>query len=314
MMIKSLDDILEAIKEYPRRKVAVAVAESASVLQAVKEAREQDIADAILVGDAQKIARVAETVGLDLDGVEVIDEDDELLAAKAAVEAVHSGRAQVLMKGNLHTDDFLRAVLDKQNGLRAGVIMSHCFILDHQAENRLIIVTDAAMNIAPDIIQKSQIVLNAVLLAECLGMFNPRVGILGAVELVNPAMQATVDAAVLAGMDRRGQFPTCRLDGPFALDNAINVEAAELKGIGGDVAGRCDILVMPNIEAGNILAKSFTFLARGLVAGVLIGATAPVVLTSRADSAQAKLYSIATAVYVADMKREQRLKVGKVHF
>ncbi|MFH2008581.1 MAG: bifunctional enoyl-CoA hydratase/phosphate acetyltransferase [bacterium] len=313
-MIKSLDEIVSAITEFPRQKVAVAVAESASVLEAVKLAHEQNIADALLVGDRAEIEAVAKEVGYDLAGAEIIDEAGDLEAAKIAAHAVREGRADALMKGHIHTDDFLRALLDKETGLRAGVIMSHCFLLDHRAEKRLIIVTDAAMNIKPDVVQKAQIVLNAVLLAECLGMSNPRVGVLAAVELVNPNMPATLDAAALMAMDRRGQFPTCRLDGPFALDNAINLEAAKIKKISGEVAGQCDILLVPNIESGNILAKSFSFLAKGLVAGVLIGAAAPVVLTSRADSAQAKLYSIALAVLMAGMERKHRLKIGKVHF
>jgi len=313
-MITALDDILVAVEDRPRLTVSVAVAESRPVIESVKLALEQDIADPLLVGDQETIRRLAEEVGLDLGGIEIVHEPDEIAAAKAAVRAVHDGRAQVLMKGHIHTDDFLRAVLDKQHGLRAGVIMSHCFIMEREHQRRLVIVTDGAMNIAPDLVQKAQIVMNAVHLSECLGMPNPRVGILAAVELVNPNMPATVDAATLATMDRRGQFPTCRLDGPFGLDNAISELAAEIKGIPGEVAGRCDVLVVPNIESGNILAKSYSFLAGGDVAGILIGASAPVVLTSRADSARSKLYSIALGILVADVQRNVRLKIGKVHF
>jgi len=312
--MRCLDEVLEAIQEHPRQTVAVAVAQSATVLEAVKEAQERDIADPLLVGDAAQIEALAAEAGMDLAGVEVIDEPNDLQAAEAATLAVREGRAQLLMKGHIHTDDFLRAVLDKETGLRSSVIMSHCFILDCLAEDKLLIVTDGAMNIAPDLVQKAEIVLNAVYLAECLGIHNPKVGVLAAVELVNPKMQATLDAAALAVMDRRGQFPTCQIDGPFALDNAISVEAAQVKGIGGDVAGRCDIVVVPNIEAGNILAKAHSFMAGGTAAGVLVGAAAPVVLTSRADSAMAKMYSIATAVLMAGMQRTGRLKIGKVHF
>lgn len=313
-MIRNLDQVVEAVQEYPLSRVAVAAAESGTALEAVIRGREQDIAEPLLVGHRAKIEALAEERGLDLSGVEIIDEPDYLAAAECAVRAVHDGRARVLMKGQIHTDDFLRALLHKEDGLRAGVIMSHCFVLDVKRQDRLVIVTDAAMNIRPDVVQKAQIALNAVYLADVLAMHNPRVGILAAVEVVNPLMDATLDAAALATMDRRGQFPTCRLDGPFALDNAISTLAAEVKGIQGDVAGQCDILVVPNIEAGNILAKSFSFLAGGDVAGVLVGAKAPVVLTSRADSAQSKLYSLALAVYMADMHREKRLKMGKVHF
>lgn len=313
-MISKLSDLIEAIADYPRVTVAVAAAENKTALEAVKEARERDIAIPLLFGDASRIRSMAGEIELDLDGIEVVDAPDELKAAAAAVRAVRDGRAGVLMKGHIHTDDFLRAILDKEQGLRAGVIMSHCFLLELPNPPRIVIVTDGAMNIAPSLVQKAQIVLNAVHLSECLGMHNPRVGILAAVELVNPDMPATVEAATLATMDRRGQFPTCRLDGPFALDNAISTLAAEVKGIPGDVAGKCDILIAPNLEAGNILAKSYSFLAGGDVAGILIGAAAPVVLTSRADTAKAKLHSIALSVYVAGIKRHLRLKIGKVHF
>jgi phosphate butyryltransferase len=313
-VLSSLDDILAAIKDVPRQTVAVAVAESASVLEAVKDAQLRDIADPLLVGDAAMIRELAPQVGLSLEGVEVVDEPDDLKAATIATRAVREGRAHLLMKGQLHSDDFLRAVLDKENGLRTGAIMSHCFILDFRAQNRLLVVTDGAMNIAPEITQKAQIVLNAVYLAQALGIARPKVGILGAVEIVNPAMPATLEAAALATMCRRGQFPTCDIEGPLALDNAISVEAAQAKKIGGEIAGRCDILVTPDIESGNMLAKAYSFMAGGEVAGLLVGAAAPVVLTSRADTAKSKMYSIAAAVLVAGMQRTGRLKMGKVSF
>jgi phosphate butyryltransferase len=170
------------------------------------------------------------------------------------------------------------------------------------------------MNIAPDLVQKADIILNAVYLAQLLGIEEPDVAVLAATELVNPDMQATMDAAVLSKMCERRQFPACCVDGPFALDNAVSELAAQTKRIDGPVAGKADILLVPNIEAGNMLAKSFVYLAQGNVAGVLVGASAPVVLTSRADSADAKLYSIATAMLMADLRRTSRLKIGKVHF
>ena len=175
-------------------------------------------------------------------------------------------------------------------------------------------VTDGAMNIAPDLVTKADIIMNAVYLAHLLGNPDPKVGVLAAIELLNPKMPATLDAAALSTMAQRSQFPRCTVDGPFAMDNAISAQAAEIKGIPGEVAGQCDILVVPNIEAGNILTKTFSFLCRGRSAGVLVGATAPVVLTSRADSAEAKLLSIATAVLMAGLQRDNRLKIGRVHF
>ena len=311
-MLKSFNDILAAVREQPRRKLAVASALSASSLWAALRAQKLDIADPLFVGPRAEMEQVAADNGLDLSTAELLDAPSELEAAAVAVRAVREGRADILGKGLLHTDDFLRAVLDKENGLRTGSLMSHVFLLG--LPERLLMVTDGAMNIAPDLTAKAEIILNAVYLANCLGNENPKVGVLAATELVNPAMQATLDAAALATMERRGQFPTCEVDGPLALDNAVSLEAARLKKIPGEIAGQCDILLAPDIEAGNMLAKSFSFLGGGKVAGVLVGAAAPVVLTSRADSDEAQMLSIAVAVLMATMQRTGRLKMGKVHY
>jgi len=313
-MITTLDGILQAVREHPVQTVAVAMAQSESVIHSVKQAREQGLANAILVGDRSRIEALAEEVGLGAEGIQIIHEPDDLAAARTACLAVRDGGAHILMKGHIQTDDFLRAVLNRDTGLRTASIMSHVFILETVARGKLTIVTDGAMNIAPTLEQKAAVILNAVYLANALGLENPKVGVLAAIEQVNPAMPATLDAAALLAMEHRSQFPTCTVDGPLALDNAVSREAARIKGIPGDVAGDCDILVCPDIESGNILAKAFAFLAGGRVAGILIGAAAPVVLTSRADSAEAKLYSIATAVLTAGMQRAGRLKVGRVHF
>ncbi|MFW5866317.1 MAG: bifunctional enoyl-CoA hydratase/phosphate acetyltransferase [Armatimonadota bacterium] len=313
-MMKTLDEIVEAVRNRPIKTVAVAVAEHESVLSAVKQAAEWGIAEAVLVGDRDEIDAAAEKAELDLSDVSIIDEGSDLAAAATATELVSSGKADILMKGQIHTDDFLRAVLNKDRGLRSGHVMSHVFILETTHLDRLTLVTDGAMNIAPDLVQKADIILNAVYLAQLLGVDTPRVGVLAATEVVHPEMQATVDAAVLSKMSERRQFPCCRIDGPFALDNAVSEMAAEIKRIEGPVAGNCDVLLVPTIEAGNMLAKSFVYLAQGRVAGVLVGASAPIVLTSRADTAEAKLYSIATAMLMADLRRASRLKIGKVHF
>ncbi len=313
-MIRTLDDIVRAVRDRPVKTVAVAVAEHESVLGAIRQAGEWGIAEAVLVGDRDQIQAAAEKAGLDLTEVSIIHEPTDLGAAAVATELVSSGRADILMKGQIHTDDFLRAILDKDRGLRTGCRMSHVFLLETTDLGRVTLVTDGAMNIAPDLVAKAEIVLNAVYLAQLLGVDEPRVGVLAATEMVNPDMSATVDAAVLSKMSQRRQFPSCRIDGPFALDNAVSELAAQIKRIPGDVAGRCDILLVPSIEAGNILAKSFAFLGGGRLAGVLVGASAPVVLTSRADSAEAKLYSIATAMLMADLRRSSRLKIGKVRF
>ncbi len=313
-MITTLDGVMQAVAEHPVQTVAVAAAEAESVIHAVKAAVEANLADAVLVGDGRRIRALCEDCGLGSGSVRIVDEPDDLSAAKTACRAVHDGDAQILMKGNIQTDDFLRAVLDRDTGLRTESIMSHVFLLETTARGKLTLVTDGAMNIAPDLEQKAAIILNAVYMANALGIDEPKVGVLAAVEQVNPKMAATLDAAALRAMQHRNQFPNCDVDGPLALDNAVCREAARVKQIPGDVAGDCDILVCPDIESGNILAKSFAFLAGGKVAGLLIGAAAPVVLTSRADSAEAKLYSIAAAVLTAGMHRAGRLKVGRVHF
>ena len=313
-MITSFEQILERVTMEPIRRLAVAAAAQQEVLRSVKQAQDQGIATSLLVGDEAEIRRLAEDIDMNLDEVKIVDAPDDLSAAHQATQAVHEGRADLLMKGYIHTDDFLRAVLDKQTGLRTGSIMSHAFLLEAPDQQKLLMVTDAAMNIAPDLEMKAAIVMNAVYLAHLLGNPCPKVGVLAAVEVVNPNMPATLDAAALGAMARRGQFPKCIVDGPFAMDNAVSVAAAQIKAIPGEVAGQCDILLVPDIEAGNILVKTFSFLCGGKSAGVLIGAQAPVVLTSRADSAEARLRSIALGVMMHNIERRSRLKIGRVHF
>jgi phosphate butyryltransferase len=313
--IVSFDQILETIMDFPIKRVAVAVAQDSTVLEAVIEAREKEVAEYVLVGNKDEILRIADEMKKEVRSDAIINVTDPLAAAAEAVRQVHDGYADVLMKGYIHTDDFLRAVLDRETGLRTRAVMSHVFIWESLSFRRLIFVTDGAMNIAPTIDLKADIIINAVHLARMFGLEKPKVAILAAVEVVNPNMPATVEAAALAGMSYRGQFSVpCLIDGPFALDNAINAEAAAHKKIGGYVAGKADILVVPSIEAGNMLAKSFAFLGCGDTVGVLIGAKRPVVLTSRADSPRSKFFSIATAVLMSGFERDLRLKIGKVHY
>jgi phosphate butyryltransferase len=314
MAITNFDELMEAVWGLPPQKVAVASAASPLALEGAIRAAEAKVAQPILFGDEEKIRALAAELDLDVDCCEIVDEPDPLRATARAVEAVRAGAAQVLMKGHVHTDDFLRAVLDKERGLRTSVLMSHIFILEVRHLRRLIFVTDGAMNIAPDVCQKAQIILNAVYLARLFGIERPKVAAVAAVELVNPKMPATVDAAVFAAMDRRGQFPYCVVDGPFGLDNAVDEDAARIKGLDGPVAGQCDIILVPDIEAGNIMVKTFSFLGGGRVAGVLMGAAAPVVLTSRADSAEARVHSIAAGALMAGLSRDARLKIGRVHY
>lgn len=313
--MKNFDELLEAVKPRPRRKVAVAVAQDRTVIAAAIEARQRDIAEAVLVGDDKQIRQIADEAGIRLDDTPVVDEADPIRAVAAAVRMVSAGQADILMKGYVHTDDFLRGVLNKEIGLRTGSIMSHVFIAELARRDRLVFITDAAMNIAPTLEQKAAILLNAVYLAHMFGVPDPKVALLAAVELVNPGMPATLDAAALATMAHRSQYvPAATVDGPFALDNAVSERAARHKKITGPVAGQADILVVPAVEAGNILAKSLVYFADARLVGLLVGAKAPVVLTSRADTMESKLLSIAGAVLMVNQARALHFKVGKVHY
>jgi phosphate butyryltransferase len=313
-MIISFAQMLEEVKSRPKKSVAIAVAHDRTVMEAAAEASRRDIAEPVLVGDAERMEQIGKDSEISLDNIRIVDEPNELQAVRAAVEMTSSGQTDMVMKGYIHTDDFLRGVLDKEIGLRTGYLMSHVSILEARGLNRLVFVTDGAMNIQPTLEEKAQIILNAVQLAEIFGIAQPKVAVLAAIELVNPKMPNTLDAAALGKMGDRGQFSAGIVDGPFALDDAISILAAQHKRIGGTVAGAADILLVPNVEAGNILGKAFVYFSRGRIAGVLMGAAAPVVLTSRADTAEAKLLSIATGVFIADVQRRLGIKIGKVHY
>lgn len=298
-MIKSFNEILTAAKERGPKIIAVAVAQDVEVLNAVNAAKDLGIANAILVGDKDEIAKAALECKVDINKFELIGTKDKSEACRTAVELVSSGKAQILMKGLVDTSVILKAVLDEKIGLRTGNVLSHVAVFDVPGYDRLFYVTDAAMNIAPDLLQKKQIIENAVQVANALGNDDPKVAMLAAVEKVNPKMQATVDAAELVRMNAAGELTGCTLGGPFALDNAVSVEASKHKGITHPVAGYADILMVPTIEAGNMLYKSMVYFARAKNAGIIVGAKAPVVLTSRADSDEAKLNSIAIGTLMA---------------
>ncbi len=313
--MKNFDQLMEHVESRPLRTVAGAVAQDHTVLSAAREALDRNIARLILVGDEDETRSIASDHSIALDGLTVVNEPDGLKAARRAVEMVSSGEAEIFMKGHIHTDDFLRAVLDREVGLKANVLMSHCFIVEVPRLDKFIFITDSAMNIAPTLEHKAEIVLNAVHLANIFGISRPKVAALAAVELLNPAMPATIEASCLKTMSERSQFvPDCIVDGPLAFDLAISEVAAKHKRVGGPVAGAADILLVPDIEAGNILVKARVHLGGLRVAGALIGAKAPVVLTSRTDSAEAKLFSVASAVFMFDTSRHLRLKIGKVHY
>ncbi|MCK8059483.1 MULTISPECIES: phosphate butyryltransferase [unclassified Fusibacter] len=298
-MITSFDDLLKVARERGPKTVAVAVAQDSDVLKAVDGARAQGIVKAILVGDKTEIEARASEVGVDLSEYEIIDIADMADASLKAVELVSSGKAQMVMKGLVDTAVILKAVLNKEVGLRTGNVLSHVALFDVPKYHKLLLVTDAAMNIAPDLQAKKQIIENSLQVAYALDIEVPNVGVICAKEKVNPKMPATVDAGELVAMNERGELTGCVVGGPFALDNAVSKEAAKLKKIDHPAAGDCDILLAPNIEGGNILYKTLGFLTDARSAGVIVGAKAPVILTSRADSDDAKLNSIALGVLMA---------------
>lgn len=298
-MVKSLNEVIELVKGPEKKRVAVAVAQDEDVLRSVHEAYKLGIIDVTLVGDKKLIFDIAEGLHIDVSGYEILKEVDDQKAIRTAVDLVSSGRADVLMKGMVQTGDLLRMVLDKDIGLRTNRVLSHLAVIEVETYNKLLFVTDAGLNIAPDLKQKADIIQNAVDVAVSLGIEKPKVAVLAAIELVNPSMPATLDAAALSKMAERGQIRNCIIDGPLAMDNAISFEAARHKKIISNVAGDADILLAPNIETGNVLYKTLTFLAKSKSCGIVAGSKAPVVTTSRADDYMAKLYSIALAALVS---------------
>ena len=298
-MTKSFEDLLELAKAKGPKKISIACAEDKDVLSAVKNAVELKIAEPILVGDREKIIEIAEEIGFDLRGFEIIHEGDKVQASRIATSLVSSGKAHVLMKGLVDTSIIMKQVLDKEIGLRTGKVISHVAVFNVDTYHKVFMVTDAAMNIAPDLNQKKEIIENAVVLAKALEIEKPKVAIIAAKEKVSPKMEATVHAKELAEMNQRGEILDCIVDGPFALDNAVSKESARVKGIESEVAGDADILLVPDIDAGNVLYKSLTFLGNAKSAGLIIGTKSPIVLTSRADNDEAKLNSIALAVLMA---------------
>ena len=295
MTLKSINVFIEKAKARKTQRIAVAAAEDKPVLEAIKVAMQEGIVVPILVGDEKMIRSIAKEINFSLDNVEIVDEKNPAVSCKKAVALIKSGKAEVLMKGLVGTADLLRAVLNKENGLRKGSTISHIAFFESPNYHKLFIVTDAAMNVAPEIKEKKAILENAVDAYHRLGIENPKVSIIAAVETVNEKMEATVHAAMLTVMNLRKQIKGCLVDGPFALDNAISAEACHHKKIETEVGGDSDILVLPDIEAANVLYNALNFLGGAKSAAVLMGATVPIVLTSRADSEKTKLNSIALA-------------------
>ncbi|MDP2945457.1 MAG: phosphate butyryltransferase [Atribacterota bacterium] len=300
-MLRTFDEVLHKAKDYGPKKMAVASAGAEDVLKAVEAARKEGLTDSILVGDKKEIIQIAEKMGINPANYEIIDKPDKTETARCAVELVRNKKASILMKGMMGTARLLQAVLDKEIGLRTNRMLSHAYVLEVKGYDRIITITDGAMNIKPDLNQKAQIIQNAIYFCHALGIEKPKVAALAAVELVNPDMPATIDAACLAKMSERGQIIGGIVDGPLAFDNAISKKAALHKGIESPVSGEVDILLAPDIEAANIFAKGLVYLAKAVPAGLLLGAKAPVVLVSRSDSAESKLYSIALGVLMSEM-------------
>lgn len=300
--MKSVREIIEAAKAAGKKRVAVAAAHEESALEAVFDAAKHGLIDPILIGDLDKIRQIAADLGAELTGYRLIDEKDFAKAAAQAVALVRAGEADMLMKGVLDTSILLKAALNKEAGLNAGRLTSHVAVMEVPTYHKLLIVTDAAINIAPDLPGKLDIIANAVQVAKAIGVAEPKVALLAAVEKVNwDKMPCTADAAVITQMNRRGQVKGCLIDGPLALDNAISAESAKIKKIVSDVAGDADVLVAPDIEAGNILYKCLLDLGQAKGAGIVVGASKPIVLTSRADSAETKLASIALAALASSL-------------
>jgi phosphate acetyltransferase len=279
-----------------------------SSLRGAVEAAQMGILKPILVGPKARIAALAAQCGLDISTFEVVDAPHSEASAEIAVRLAREGKAEILMKGSLHTDELMAAVIKRETGLRTSRRVSHCFIMDVPAIDRVVIITDAAVNIFPTLEDKVHITQNAIELAHALGMQTPKVAILSAMETVNPKVQSTIEAAALCKMAERGQITGGFLDGPLALDNAIDLGAAKIKKITSAVAGQADILVVPDLEAGNMLAKSLSFMADADAAGIVLGARVPIILTSRADSVPTRLASCAVAALFAQARREDLKK------
>ncbi len=299
MPIRTFAGLLEAAKAKGPRTVAIAAGHQAEVMLAGLDAEMAGLAEVILVGDADQIHSIARENSFDISRMEVIHAPQPREAAYQVMKLVSEGKADVAMKGKVETSDFLRAALSKELGLRTGRLFTHVAVFEIPEFDRLIFISDAGVVVAPDLEQKVEIVQNAIFVAHGLRIQLPRVAVLAATEVVNPRIPTTLDAANLSKMADRGQIQGGLVDGPLALDNAISPESARIKGIKSEVAGYADILIAPDIEAGNVLAKAITYFAQGKMAGVVVGARCPLILPSRSDTREAKLVSLALGTMLA---------------
>lgn len=306
-MKQGFDDIIAKVKECGKKTVAVSVAQDSAVLEAVKAAKERDIADAILVGDEAKIREIASSINMDLEGYEIIDEPDMIQASLKAVKLAHEGKADMYMKGLIDTKNFLKSVLDKEVGLRTGGVLSHVCVFEIPGIDHLLFLTDVAFMTYPTLEDKVNIIKNTLPVCRACGIENPKVAPLAAVEVVNPKMPATVDAAELTRMCEEGELTGCIVDGPLSLDLAIDAEAAKHKGATNrKIQGDADVLLFPDIHAGNLVYKAIVHMTKMKNGCILTGTKVPVILTSRSDTFETKVNSIALAAVVSEeMKKAQ---------
>ncbi|MDO9339235.1 MAG: bifunctional enoyl-CoA hydratase/phosphate acetyltransferase [Bacteroidales bacterium] len=292
MVLKNLNDLKRIVEGGPRKKLVLAAAQDQLSLGAVVRAWKDNIIEPILIGDKEGIQNICVSNNYDITGLRIIHEPDTEMSVEMAIKMVSSKQADILMKGKVGSSTLLKCVLNKEWGLRTGNLLSHFALFEVETYHKVIAVTDVAMNIAPNLQDKIAIVNNSVACLNKLGYTMPKVAVLGAVEMVNENMEATLHAALLSKMNQRDQIKNCIIDGPLAFDNAVSLESAQQKGIRSEVAGDTDLLLMPDIEVGNVLYKSLVFFAKAKVASIILGALVPIVLTSRSDSEQAKFDSI----------------------
>jgi phosphate butyryltransferase len=292
MVLKSMSDLRGIVAGKPRKKLVLAAAQDQHSLSAVLRAWKDEIIEPIFIGDKEGIQNISTEIGYDITALRIIHEPDIEKSVEMAVKMLSSKQADILMKGKVGSSSLLKCVLNKEWGLRTGNLLSHIALFEVETYHKLIAVTDVAMNIAPNLKDKISIVNNSVSFLNRLGYVMPKVAVLGAVEMVNENMEATLHAALLSKMNQREQIRNCIIDGPLAFDNAVSLESAKHKGIKSEVAGDTDLLLMPDIEVGNVLYKSLVFFAKAKVASIILGALVPIVLTSRSDSEQAKYDSI----------------------
>ncbi|MBJ8350024.1 bifunctional enoyl-CoA hydratase/phosphate acetyltransferase [Streptococcus zalophi] len=305
MMIKNFDDLFVHLTRFEKQIVAVVSPEDLSTLKVIEKAKELQIAEFILIGQEDELTALINNYSLNLKDTPIINQENHKKAAEKAVELVKMNKAQAIMKGLVHSSTFLRPILNKETGFNIGKKVSQISVYENSHQDELVLLTDCAMAINPDLMEKKEIIENAVQLSKDLGYQMPRVAVLASLENVNPAMPDTIDAALLAKMNDRKQIKDCIVDGPLAYDNATSKEAAKQKKVGGPVAGHAQILLVPNLTVGNVLTKSLVYDARKTVASAVVGLNVPIVFTSRSESEDGKLATIALATYLSIVRRNQ---------